>query len=197
MGEKQPLNEAYQNDVLVAFQKISDIFDDFSHLMEMRVPYEEWPEQCKIAGLSSDLLGLDFVEQISNHSANCVKDLEESIKEGWKNVQPSCRPDESFRAMLRVMIRWMAYMESQKENLEPTKDFQLQAIYRLEDIGRAQIKLKSILDDDIFDNLSKHDLYWKSEHDLEDEKLDDIRRKISCLNDNLWDLWAILKKESE
>lgn len=55
---KQPLNEAYQNEILKAYQKISDTFDDFTQLMRSRVPYESWPKHCQIAGINHELLGL-------------------------------------------------------------------------------------------------------------------------------------------
>lgn len=70
-------------------------------------------------------------------------------------------------------------------------------ICRLEDLGRAQEKLKTILDEDIFDGLGKYDPYWKHEDPEVDEKLCNIRCQIACLLDNLWDLWAILRKEEE
>ena len=68
-------------------------------------------------------------------------------------------------------------------------------IDRVEDIGRARQKLKSILDTEMFDNLSKHNPYWESKDEEMSEKLYDIRMSLACLNDNLWDLWAILNNE--
>lgn len=70
-------------------------------------------------------------------------------------------------------------------------------ISRIEDIGRAQERLKIILNDEIFEQLSKHNPYWRSENEAESNKLSDIRFKISLLQDNLWDLWAIIRKEEE
>ena len=70
-------------------------------------------------------------------------------------------------------------------------------ISRLEDIGRAREHLKSILDDDAFENLSKHNPYFDSEHEVEADKLDDLRRKLSCISDKLWDLSAILTKQED
>jgi hypothetical protein len=52
---KQPLNEAYKNEVLEAYQKISDTFDEFTKLIRSRIPYENWPDHCKVAGLNKDL----------------------------------------------------------------------------------------------------------------------------------------------
>lgn len=59
-------------------------------------------------------------------------------------------------------------------------------------IGRAQEYLKSIIENQIFNNLSKHDQKWKSEHEKESELLDDTRMSLSCLSDNLWYLNTIL-----
>lgn len=68
---------------------------------------------------------------------------------------------------------------------------------KIQDMGRAQQKLKSILDEDIFDSLSKHNPYWDAIDPDVSDKLDDLRRKFVCLNDNLWDLWAILHADHE
>lgn len=84
-----------------------------------------------------------------------------------------------------------------ERGLNPLESFPSAVISRLEDFGRAQQKLKSILDDEIFENLSKHDPYWDSTHESEADRLHDIRCKLNCLSDNLWDLWAILRKEEE
>jgi hypothetical protein len=215
---KQPLNEAYKNDILEAYQKISDTFDDFTKLMRSRVPYEEWPKHCQIAGINPDLLGPadigcsppgtkikgfdkppEMVPIPDTHVAYCnemkdiskitAKQMEECIKDGWKHVQSTCRPDKSFRAMLRIMIHWMAYMEKQKTATYPLTS-------RIEDIGRAQERLRNILDDDIF-HKSAFDPLRVSENAQFDHKSDFLREKISCLHDNLWDLMAILMKEEE
>jgi hypothetical protein len=69
-------------------------------------------------------------------------------------------------------------------------------IKRIEDIGKAITHLKEILDCDLFDDLSKHSNYWDSEHNNEADKLDDIRLKLSFLEENLWDVYAILENDS-
>ena len=61
---EQPLNEAYDNNLLEAYQKISDTFDDFTQLMRSRTPYESCPEHCKIARVSEDLMGCIPKEEI-------------------------------------------------------------------------------------------------------------------------------------
>lgn len=229
---KQPLNEAYKNEILEAYQKISDTFDDFTQLIRKRVPYEQWPDHCKIAGVNPEMLGCshpnseirkivpppepmripDFPQEMLDLCQDPIDDLEKIILEGWRHVQSDCRPDESFRAMLKVMLKWKVYLESKQkkeeaqtniwdilkaQGMDPTKAFSMGMISRIEDIGRAQNKLKTILDNDVFDTLSKHNPYWHSEHDIEADKLDEVRRQLSCLNDNLWDLWAVLRQESE
>lgn len=223
----QPLNEAYKNEILEAYQKISDTFDDFTQLMRKRVPYEQWPDHCKIAGVSEHLLGAaspagvdkpttpvgipDFTDLTSNQIAIVTKELEESLQKGWNHVQPSCRPDQSFRAMIQILNNFKRYMEAQnqlkknKDNiwdilkargLDPTKAFPMAMISRLEDFGRAQEKLKMILDDEIFCK-SAFDPFWTSKNPEFDQKLDDLREKISCLKNNLCDLWSILRKEDD
>lgn len=57
-------------------------------------------------------------DQCKDHALECCCDLEESIRVGWKRVQPDCRPDESFRAMLKIMLKFVKYMEKQKDMIE-------------------------------------------------------------------------------
>lgn len=59
----------------------------------------------------------------------------------------------------------------------------------------AHGKLKFILEDDIFHNLYEHHPYWISDHYVESEKLDDLRVKLLCLNDNLWEVCTLLNKK--
>lgn len=70
-------------------------------------------------------------------------------------------------------------------------------VSRIEHIGRAHQALFRLLQDDIFENLSKHNPYWESEHEAENDKLYDTRMKLSCLNDNLWDIMRILTLETD
>lgn len=70
-------------------------------------------------------------------------------------------------------------------------------VNRIKDMGRAQQRLKSVLDDEIFDTLSKHNEYWDSIDPDASDKLDDLRRKFVCMQDNLWDVWAILHSNEE
>lgn len=161
---KQPLNEAYENEILEAYQKISDTFDDFTQLMRKRVPYESWPKHCQIAGINPDLLGP--ADPPGTH-----------IQQRFdKPPVPMPIPD---------------FTERTSNQLED------KMISRIKDMGRAQERLKMILDDEIFDTLSKHNTYWHSIHEPESDKLDDLRRKFSCLSDNLWDIMGILRTEEE
>lgn len=66
----------------------------------------------------------------------------------------------------------------------------VQAIIRL---GRAIEKMKSILELDLFDNLSKHNPYWDSEHEPEGEKLDQARRNISFIHEKLYEMNSTLR----
>lgn len=160
----QPLNEAYQNEILEAYQKISDTFDDFTQLIRRRVPYESWPAHCQIAGINPDLLGP--ADSPGTH-----------IQQRFdKPPIPVGIPD---------------YTDPTSNQLED------KMISRIKDLGRAQERLKMILDDEIFDTLSKHNPYWDSKYEPEADKLDDLRRKFSCLSDNLWDIMGILRTEEE
>lgn len=210
----QPLNEAYKNEILEAYQKISDTFDDFTQLMRRRVPYESWPKHCQIAGVNPDLLGPSigcdapgtkfdghiglkpleqlpipesFREAMDNHCDDCLEELEEALENGWLRVQPNCRPDESFRAMIGVISKWKKCLKSVPEDL----------VDKIQDMGRVEEKLLNVLEDEIFETTSKHNPYWHSENEEIGDKLDDLRRKFSCLHDNLWDIIAILRKDRE
>ncbi len=70
-------------------------------------------------------------------------------------------------------------------------------IERVQDIGKAQAKLKSILDYEIFDSLSKHNEEWHHPDPDVHDRLQVKRMEINCMRDDLWDLWAILRKEDE
>lgn len=64
-------------------------------------------------------------------------------------------------------------------------------------VGQGLEKLLSVVDDDIWNDLSKHSTYWDSEHEKEADKLDDIRRSLSFLNEQLWDVVSCLKSFEE
>lgn len=64
-------------------------------------------------------------------------------------------------------------------------------------VGMGLEKLQSVLDDDIWDNLSKHSTYWDSAHEKEADKLDSVRMKLSFLNESLWEVVNCLKSYEE
>lgn len=68
-------------------------------------------------------------------------------------------------------------------------------ISRIEDIGTAKERLKNILQTAIFDELSKHDEWWHSAHEVESEKLDELRRTFIVLQEELWRLQEILHQD--
>lgn len=186
----QPLNEAYSNELLEAYQKISDTFNDFTLLMRKRVPYEEWPDHCKIAGISEDLKGeaeesdplqiktplvSSFKEEMRPHFSKCLEDLQESLNTGWYGVQSNCRPDVSFRAMVKIIEKWKESVESMPCDI----------ISRVKDLGRAEEKLHCILKDEMF-----NDPYFVSKNTY-------LRDKISQLSENLWDLMGILRDKDK
>ena len=175
--EEKPLDE-----LLEAYQKISDTFDDFTQLMRARVPYESWPKHCQIGGVNPELLG-PASGNLGCDPPGTPIDFDSHLKR--LPPVPIPEPQKDIWALLK------------EKGFDPTKALPTAMISRIEDIGRAQQKLKTILDEDIFDITSKHNPYWNSKHEEESEKLDDLRRKISCLNDNLWDLMTILQRDEE
>lgn len=60
---------------------------------------------------------------------------------------------------------------------------------KLMDIGRAQQILDELLKDEIWSDLSKHNPYWESQHQIEDDKLHTVRGKLSYFNTLLWDVY--------
>jgi len=64
-------------------------------------------------------------------------------------------------------------------------------------VGRAQGVLKRVMDNDLFDNLSKHNLEWQSEHLREGEMLQSIRVRLSCLLDDVYEVRNILMAERD
>ena len=155
-----PLNEAYKNEVLEAYQEISDTFDDFTQLMRKRVPYEEWPRHLQNVGINPELLG------------------------------PSDPPV--------IKLDKQPEMVSIPECAEPSSNqLEDKMISRIKDMGRVQERIKSILDDDIFNDLSKYNTYWQSKHEEENGKLIRLHMKLSCLHDNLWDIMGILRGDEK
>lgn len=153
-----------------------------------------------------------FYENMKIHSLTAAEEMQRVVDQGWLYVQPNSRPDESFRAMLKVMRDWIHYMECLKmkkgyennikdiqrsQGMNPENKYISEILSRVVDLGRAHSKLHGILQDEIFYKLSKHEPYFHSKHEEEADKLDDLRMKLSCLNDNLWDVMVILRTPEE
>lgn len=66
-------------------------------------------------------------------------------------------------------------------------------IRRLEEIGVVREKLDVLMEDEIWLDLSKHNPYWHSD----DDRLNDVRMKLSCISDKLWEIRGILHGEVE
>lgn len=62
-------------------------------------------------------------------------------------------------------------------------------------IGVAKERLSDVIENIIPENLSKHDPYWDSEHEVENDKLYDCRMKFSHLQEKLWDIYSLLNME--
>jgi hypothetical protein len=83
------------------------------------------------------------------------------------------------------------------EKPEPLKDVSKIMVERLISLGRAQRLLKEIMDAEIFEGLSKHNVYWQSPYEKEYDKLDETRRRLMITYDNLCDLHSILHSDGE
>jgi hypothetical protein len=64
-------------------------------------------------------------------------------------------------------------------------------------IGRAQKLVDEVVNHPLFENLSKHNPWWSSEHEKEDELLSDIRCQLMSLNDQICDIAGELHQEYE
>lgn len=64
---------------------------------------------------------------------------------------------------------------------------------RIINVGRALEKLNVVLDNEIFDNLSKHNPKWNSEHENESETLYQTRCTLNHIQEQLYEVFALLK----
>jgi len=78
----------------------------------------------------------------------------------------------------------------------PKTDLNKLILRRIETLGVIHSHLYELMRLDIFDDLSKHSPFWHHEDVLsEEEKLDSIRRQISCLHDDLSEIIDIIERE--
>jgi|SRR6185503_9461591 len=76
--------------------------------------------------------------------------------------------------------------EKQGNQMEPPKaDMALSLIESIQKSGRAIEILHKILEDDIFDTLSKHNPWWTHEDEKIYEKLDDLRCKFMWVEEEI------------
>lgn len=62
----------------------------------------------------------------------------------------------------------------------------------IRDSGRALQIISELSDMEIFDNLSKHNPYFDSVHEVESDKLYDLRCKLSYIHEKLLEAWSFL-----
>jgi hypothetical protein len=101
----------------------------------------------------------------------------------------------AYRFALRENREHIGIADVYKLQMDRMKDLSLRILARLEDTGRAQERLRQVLDNEVFENLSKHNPYWDSEHEKEAEKLNDIRLNIASVSEELYEIWGMLKTE--
>lgn len=53
-------------------------------------------------------------------------------------------------------------------------------------VGICIEKLRNIVTDDVFDNLSKHNPYFDSEYQVEANKLAELRRALVMVKEEVW-----------
>lgn len=86
---------------------------------------------------------------------------------------------------------------STHELMHTGNDLSDKILKRIQDMGRIEERIKSILDQEIFEQLSKHNPYWDSEDEKTCDKFYDLRMTLSAIYDNLWDIMGIIRKEQE
>lgn len=62
-------------------------------------------------------------------------------------------------------------------------------------VGKAIAYIEEILDNELFENLSKHNEYWQDKDD--DERLNDTRCRLSYINERLWQVMSLLNNEKD
>lgn len=68
-------------------------------------------------------------------------------------------------------------------------------IQKIEDIGAAKYLIQEMLCDEIFNDLSKHNPYWKHENEEINNRLRDLKCKFSEILDKLCEVRGILDKD--
>ena len=68
-------------------------------------------------------------------------------------------------------------------------------ICRIEDIGRIEVILRNVLDNDVFDDLSKHNKYFHSDGMEDENKLYDLRCKLVGIQDGILEGLAVINKD--
>lgn len=58
--------------------------------------------------------------------------------------------------------------------------------------GKAYAKLDGLIRHEMFDNLSKHNPYWDSEHEIESDKLHDIRMRLQTIQETISDVMVLI-----
>ena len=77
-------------------------------------------------------------------------------------------------------------------NFMGSEDFLNKVLLSIQLLGQIKEKLNNILDDRLFNDLSKHNPYWNSEHEVEYEKLYDTRCALSTFENQLWGIIGLI-----
>lgn len=75
--------------------------------------------------------------------------------------------------------------KNQVDREKSNRSMDLEIYKHIKNSGIVEYKIREIADHPIFYILSKHDPYWDSEHELEADKLDDIRSQLSKISNDL------------
>lgn len=73
----------------------------------------------------------------------------------------------------------------------------LTLINHLQDVGKAEKYLRDVVDDPILEDLSKHNPYWHHKDEEIHDKLDEVRRKLMYVEEQIHICIALLRKEDD
>lgn len=82
------------------------------------------------------------------------------------------------------------------KNLKLGSSINKDTIRFIQNTGKAVVALREIVESSIFEYLSKHNPYWQSEHELEANKLNEIRITLNDLYDKIYGAMVLLYPET-
>jgi hypothetical protein len=130
-----------------------------------------------------------------------LMDKQKELSDAYKKIYDNF--DDFVNMVRKDVDPFKDNMKSDFPNFNPRPDtvkkYMLpnEIIHKLQDIGRIEEKLLRLTEDPIFEHSSKHDTYWHSKDEEASDKLDDLRMKMNYINEKLWDVIGIIRKDEQ